>query len=155
MNSKSAQILLNSINQTISDIDSISGSNLLTDSYLAKFLVVYVCGIYEETIENILIDFIPKNTNRSEIISYIENNVKKSFRNPNSGTIIELIGKFNNPVWVTELQKMKSEMRALDSIVTNKNGIAHGQTITITLNEVKQYYADSLPLIHKIDSLLI
>jgi hypothetical protein len=43
---------------------------------------------------------------------------------------------------------------ALDSIVTNKNGIAHGQSVTLTLSDIKQYYADSRLFIEKIDFLL-
>ena len=156
MNSKSAQELLDSIDKTISDIDTISGSNPLKDSYLAKFLVVYICGIYEEVIENILIDFTSKNTARSEIISYVEESVDISFRNPDFDKIISLISRLKNSLWITELNKMKSSAgTALDSIVTNKNGIAHGQSITITLSEIKQYYLNSRPFVEKIDFLLL
>jgi len=156
MNSQSAQRLFDSIDQTIGDVDGISGSSILVDSFLAKFLVVYICGIYEEIIENILIDFTKRNTSRDEVVKYITKSVDVSFRNPDFNKIISLIKNLDNPIWTAELGNMRSSAGiALDNIVTNRNGIAHGQSITITLGDIKQYYKSSRPFIEKIDSLLI
>lgn len=154
MNSQSALKLLNSIDQTKKDIDSISGSNILIDSYLAKFLVVYICGIYEEAVEAIFVDFISRNSSRQEVATYARNSIDKSFRNPDSKKLIELVGTFGNSAWTAILKNMSTEKIALDSIVINKNNIAHGHESTITLLDVKKYYTESRPLIEKFDSLL-
>lgn len=155
MNSQSALQLLNTIDQTISDIDSVSGSNVLTDSYLAKFLVVYICGIYEETIETIFVDFVRRNTPRAEIIEYARKTIDRSFRNPNSDKLIELAGTLGNSTWTAALKTLSAERIALDSIVTNKNDIAHGRGSTITLGDVKDFYRLSRPLIEKFDEMLL
>lgn len=155
MNSQSAFQLLNSIDQTVKDIDSIAGSNILVDSYLAKFLVVFICGIYEETIETILVDFVSRNAPKAEIIEYVRKTVDKSFRNPDSSKLIELAGTLGNSTWVSTLKAMSAERIALDSIATNKNGIAHGRGSTATLSDVKGFYQQSRPLIEKFDELLL
>lgn len=154
MNSPSAQELLNSIDQTIIEIDSISGSSILADSYFAKFLVVHISGVYEEAIENIMIDFTERNTSRTEISTYVENILDKNFRNPNFSNLLGLVGMFGGEIWKNELRALASGGVALDSIVNNKNLLAHGQLATFTLADVKQYYRDSRPVIEKIDSLV-
>lgn len=154
MNSQSALQLLNSIDATLSDIDKVSGVDILVDSYLAKFLVVYICGIYEEAIETIFVDFVNRNTARQEIIAYARKNIDKSFRNPDSGKLIELAGMLGNSTWCSTLKSMSPERIALDSIVNNKNDIAHGRGSTITLTDVRQYYKESRPLVEKFDELL-
>jgi len=154
MNSSSAQSLLDSIDQTITDIDGIAGSQVTVDAYLAKFLVVYICGIYEEAIENILTDFVARNTGRPEIVAYVRNSIEKSFRNPKADKLIELAKSLGQPTWQATLNAMTAEKIALDSIVNNKNDIAHGHGCTITLREVKDYYNLSRPLIEQFDFLL-
>lgn len=152
MNSVSALQLLCAIDQTIADIDSVSGRGNLEDSYFAKFLVVYISGVYEEVIENIVVDFVGRSTARGEIVSYIETNLARFFQNPSPEKIVELVKKFN-PNWVPALQSMDTEKRALTSIVNNKNALAHGQPLTITLSEIKNYYALSRIFIEKVDSI--
>ena len=154
MNSQSALALLNSIDKTIKEIDSISGSSTLADSYFAKFLVVYICGIYEEAVESILIDFTKRNTSREEIVRYTEETLDRYFRNPDFYKLVNLVGMFGGKEWKNELKKLKSGGIALDSIVFNKNSLAHGQLVTTTLADVKQFYMNSRPVIERIDFLV-
>jgi hypothetical protein len=151
MNSQSALKLINSIDQTITEVDSLTNVNPLIDSYFAKFLVVYICGVYEQTIENILAEFTAANSSRPEITNYVEKTLHRYFRNPDFSNLIKLIGTFSD-TWKDEINKLTSQGLALDSIVNNKNALAHGQSITITLNDIKQYYKESRLIIDTIDS---
>ncbi len=154
MNSPDAEKLLRSIDQTIVDLDSISGKDPLTDSYLAKFLVVYISGIYEEVIETIFVDFFSRNTQRIELVNYARSSVGRVFQNPNSEKILSLLSMTGNNTWVLTVKSMNNERLALDSIVTNKNSIAHGQGSIITLSDVKIFYIQSKSLIEEIDLML-
>lgn len=154
MNSQSALNLLNSIDQTVAEIDTISGLDPLIDGHLAKYLVVYISGIYEEAVETILMDFIMRNTSRSEVAAFVEKSLDQFFRNPDYSNLIALIAKFGNKTWIDELKKHQHEGFALSSIVNNKNALAHGQSMTITLLDVKQFYASSRPMIEMVDSLV-
>ena len=61
MNSVNAERLFKVIDATIDiDIAAITGKDPLNDAYLAKFLVVYICGIYEEIVESIINDYVNK-----------------------------------------------------------------------------------------------
>jgi hypothetical protein len=59
-----------------------------------------------------------------------------------------------NSTWYSTLKSMSPERIALDSIVNNKNDIAHGRGSTITLTDVRQYCKESHPLVEKFDELL-
>lgn len=155
MNSSKAQMLLSQIDSTFADIQKVSGQNYTVDSFLAQFLVVYLCGMYEETIETILVEFVSRHTSQPEIVAYARDTIDQNFRNPDSKKIIELMSKLGNNVWVNQIKQMHNERVALDSIVANKNNIAHGRGSVITLADVAHYYSASRPLIEMIDTLFV
>lgn len=156
MNCHAAQLLLNATNQTIKDIDSISGKDRLTDSFLAKFLVVYISGMYEEMIETIILDYLTKKNVPLEVKNYMGNSLKYGFQNPSFHKVSELIAKFNSS-WKNTIDDHKGKRSAvsLDNINLNKNAIAHGAPVTITLSDIKTYYEDSIIIIQDIDSIFI
>lgn len=156
MKSTHAQSLLDTIDRVIADYSTFSHASPLEESYLAKFLVVYISGIYEEVIETILNEFVAKNTSKNEVANFTKNSLDFSFRNPNSQNLLKLLKRFENKTWEKALTScLKSRINALDSINTNKNAIAHGTSITLTLGDVKQYYNDSRPLIEIIDEVVL
>ena len=154
MNSQSAAQLLAAIDQTIGNIDKVTGRDPTVDSYLAQFLVVYICGMYEEAIENILVDFAQRYSSRTEIVVYMQKSIDETFRNPDSEKILKIVSRLDNKSWYTTLKSMSAERIALDNIVNNKNNLAHGRGLTITLSEVKNYHKDSQVFIKKLDALL-
>ncbi|MCX6723441.1 MAG: hypothetical protein NT094_05290, partial [Candidatus Staskawiczbacteria bacterium] len=62
-----------------------------------------------------------------------------------------------NPPWVDQLNLVvtRSEWDALESVVANKNKIAHGESSTITYVLIKQFYTESKKVIIALDSLII
>lgn len=154
MKSKDAKKLLDQIEITITEIKAFSGTSPQEQSYLAKFLVVYICGIYEEVIETIFNEW--ADLFKSNILSYFfEEYLNKTFRNPNISNLINLLKKFDKN-WVDTIGNLPSDQKgAIDSIVTNKNYMSHGQSCTITLSEIENYYNLSKKVIEKIDDLLL
>lgn len=154
MNSKQAEKLIESINKAKKDIENFQNISEEEKSYLAKFLVVFICGIYEEVIETIINEKASK-CNDLEISNYIKISVDKTFRNPDMSKIKELLGKFND-VWKLEIGTLPQNAQdALNSIVGNKNSLAHGNEATLTLQDVFNYYTDSMEVINKIDEMLL
>jgi|GEM_PF-1486922 len=157
MISSSATSLFLQATKTISDIDTevASGSiSLAVQSYIAKYLTVYLSGIYEESIEQIVKEFSVK-SGKTEIENYIAKEVDKSFRNPDMAKILELVGKFNRS-WATTLKSLDIQYKdAIDSIVANKNLIAHGSSSTLTINDVKDFHNRAKVVIEKIDELFL
>lgn len=154
MKSTQAEKIIGKINLAIKDINSFSNISDLEKSYLAKFLIVFICGIYEEVIEVIINEKADK-CNDSEIINYIKKSLDQTFRNPDMGNIKGLLGKFSVS-WKSEIEKLPlSTQTAMDNIVNDKNSLSHGSDIILTLQEVTQYYNDSLIVINKIDNMLL
>src|SRR3989338_6961536 len=104
MKSKQAEKLIEQIDKAIKDIDSFQKVSELEKSYLAKFLVVFICGIYEEVIENIINERIDR-YGHSEVSKYIKDTLFIQFRNPDIPTIKGLLGKFNDN-WKTEVNNL-------------------------------------------------
>lgn len=154
MNSQNAQNLFNSIDATLRDIHSVQGSNPLIDAYLARYLVVYISGVYEEIVETIFVDFAQKHCDRRELASYIRKSLSVSFRNPDTHNVKALVRKFEHRVLEPVLKNMAEQGAALDSIVNNKNTIAHGGSSRVTLSEVIEYYEKSREYIEKIDEMM-
>lgn len=154
MKSKQAKNSLQKIDEAIKDIENFSNISELEKSYLAKFLVVFICGIYEEVIENIVNERI--NEHKSiETSNYIRESLHNTFRNPNMQNIKRLLGKFNNK-WKLEVENLPQDAQtAINNIVNDKNSLAHGNDVSITLRDVVQYYADSRAVINKIDDMLL
>lgn len=154
MKSAASQVLLSGIDGAIKDILSFSGISSQEQAYLAKFLVVYICGIYEEIIETLVNEMVGKNNN-AEINNFMESYLERHFRNPDVGAIKGLLGSFSSN-WKDAVDQLpKKNLSALDSIVTNKNVLAHGGAVNVTLNEIIAYYNDSKLVIEEVDKLIL
>ena len=154
MKSKQAEKLIEQIDQAIKDIDSFQKVSDLEKSYLAKFLVVFICGIYEEVIENIINERVDS-YGHSEVSKFIKDTLFAQFRNPDIPVIKGLLGKFDD-YWKTEITNLpQSAQTAITNIVNDKNSLAHGNSINLTLEDVRQYYNDSMVVINKIDDMLL
>ena len=152
MKSTNAKNLLNAIEKTILEIDSIPSTNIKADSYFARFLVVYICGVFEEVIESIIKESVLK-FNSTKLSIFFEKHISRTFRNPNISSINGILKSFDE-TWGDQLKNLpQKNLLAIDSIFNNKNYLAHGQDCNVTLKEVKQYYIDSKVVIKKIDKI--
>lgn len=123
-------------------------------SHVAKYLTVLISGIYEDTIKNLLKESIQRESLTKETRNFIFKQIDIIFRNPSHNNINKLLSKFNKE-WLIKLrEKIKEEnWEALNSIVNNKNNIAHGDRCDITFNDIKNYYDTSKIIIIELDNL--
>lgn len=123
-------------------------------SHVAKYLTVLISGIYEDTIKNLLKESIQKESLTKETRNFIFKQIDIIFRNPSHKNINKLLNKFNKE-WLKKLkEKIKEEnWEALNSIVNNKNNIAHGNRCDITFDDIKNYYNNSKIIITELDTL--
>lgn len=110
-------------------------------SHWARYLCVLVSGFLEASVRSVLHEYVKKRSS-DEVVRYVEGRLR-GFQNPNMQRILDLSGGFN-PVWKEKLESAtKGEMKlAVDSIVANKNKIAHGESVEITYSRVKSYYGN-------------
>ena len=124
-------------------------------NHMANYLTVLISGTYEDMIENLIIEFVGKNNTKEEIENFVLKSIGLYFRNPDFANICNLIEKFDKD-WSNKLKSLVDvrERTALDSIVNNKNNIAHTGQSSITLKQIKEYYIDSRKVIEKLVSII-
>jgi hypothetical protein len=76
----------------------------------------------------------------------------EKFPNPTWTEIIKLTKDFNIQ-WAENLKAAisKKHLESLESIIVNRNAIAHGGTSNITLRELSNYYTDIIYIIEKLE----
>lgn len=154
MRSDEAKKLLDSIDTAIQNINGLGVTNPLERAYIAGYLLVFISGIYEESIETIINERIAK-LDDPYASQYVEKCLKYGFRNPHIDNIINLLKKFSRDL-ISSIRLLPHESRtAINNIVNDKNSLAHGTQITTTLNDVIQYYHDSRIVIETIDNLFL
>ncbi len=122
-------------------------------AYWAQFLCVLTSGFIENSVRNLYSEYA-----RTKSSPYVANYVShelQSFRNAKSEKIIQLTGIFS-PEWRVALEDYMEDRRkaAIDSIVSNRNQIAHGRPVGITFARIREYYENSVEVIVFIDNLV-
>lgn len=127
------------------------------DAYLAGYLVVLLCGIFEDCIEHLLLERVRK-TNDKELVSFVGRRVSQTFRNPDSGRIATFLEDFSSSYKDNYKKRVTdSSAAALSSIVSNKNWLAHGETkkLQITIGDVTDFYLRSIPVFEAVEQILV
>lgn len=147
MQSEKCKQLIIKIDSALECIKRHTDSGDEIKSYLAKFLTVFICGIYEELIETIINEWVSK-LNCLEVGSFMSKKIKFSFQNPKYKKIKELLDDLSEK-WGNYFKENinQKSIDALESIVNQKNNIAHGVDSTITITDIEKYYKDSLIII--------
>lgn len=123
-------------------------------AYLSGYLVVMICGIYEDCLEYLMVERASSGGD-AEVQNFVKITLANSFRNPTFGTLVGALNKFS-PTYGEAIQRQikKSAREALDSIVENKNSIAHGKSISVTIGDVVDYHSRSIVIFEATEQLL-
>jgi hypothetical protein len=141
------------IDEAIKKVESHTGDVEIA-SYLSSFLTVMICGVYEDCIEHLICQRAGK-ARDTEIYQYVRSTVAESFRNPKFARIVEILNKFSR-VYAEALKNNIEEKSkvALDSIVDNKNAIAHGRPSNVTISDIKDYHNRCIPIFELLENIL-
>ena len=121
---------------------------------MSAYLTVVISGVYEDCIEHLFGERAAK-AGDAELQYYVKTTLGERFRNPKYAKIIEMLSKFS-PDYVKQLRGLVEEPArlGLDSIVDNKNLVAHGSVSNATLADVSKYYADAKALLDALEDVL-
>jgi len=120
-------------------------------SHWSRYLCVLVAGFVEVSVQAIFCDYARKSS--SPYVSNYVNSKLKRFTNPNMQDIVELAGTFNSEWREVLEQGSQGELKdAVDSVMANRNQIAHGENVGISYVRVKEYYNSILKLIGFVES---
>jgi len=124
-------------------------------SMLSSYLVVFISGIYEDCIEYLFIQRAGKNEDK-ELENLIKVLIDRHFRNPRYEKIKELV-KALEPKYGNQLESkidLKSK-EGIDSIVSNKDNVAHGKTSNATLNDINIYHDNASKIFEELENILL
>jgi hypothetical protein len=139
------------LDNLFAQVSAFSGQ-LELQSQWARYLCVLVSGFLEVSISATYNQF-AKSRASPEVANFVKSELD-DFQNPKMLKIIELTRAFNSE-WANELEtategKLKD---AVDSIVANRNRIAHGEDVGITYSRIKNYYEDAIKVVDLIEKI--
>ncbi len=119
-------------------------------SHWARYLCILVSGFIETSVSAIYIQY-SREKSHVYVASYVSSRLER-FTNPKMKDILELAGRFS-PDWRQQLEGITTDEQkdAVDSIVANRNRIAHGANVGISYDRVRKYYQNILKVIQTLE----
>jgi len=121
---------------------------------LESYLVVLISGIYEDCLEYLINKRVDR-AGDTEVSAFVEKTLYVQLRNPNWENLTNILGRFSKG-WVNSMNK-KIQHRtktSLNNIVNNKNAVAHGNTSSLTLGEIKDCHKYCKSIFEKLEKIL-
>jgi len=115
------------------------GGNIEIQAHWAKYLCIRAAGLLENALPEIYSSFVA-GAAPTPIANFAGKQLDK-IQNPKTPKFIEVARSFK-PVWGDELQQFVDDngrREAIDSIMSNRHRIAHGEDSGITVVQVKGY----------------
>lgn len=142
-----------SIDESIKKVENHTGDAEIA-SYLSSFLAVMICGVYEDCIEHLICQKAAK-AQDPEVYQYVRSTIAESFRNPKFARIVEILTKFSRGYADALKNNIEDKSKvALDSIVENKNAVAHGRPSNVTILDIKDYHNRCIPIFESLENIL-
>jgi hypothetical protein len=144
--------------QRIDSLESKAKSDLVKSdielqSQIARFLCVLSSGLIEQAVIHTLATYSQKRSH-PDVARYVSANVAK-LRNAKFDDVLVMLGYFN-PDWREHFESSTApEVKdAIDSIVNNRNQIAHGAQTGISLVTFMEYYKRVKLFISELDGFI-
>jgi hypothetical protein len=120
-------------------------------SHWARYLCVLTSGYVEVSLRAILADYVAARAH-PDILNYVESRLE-GVTNLNEERVYQLLTAFR-PEWGEIFRRLRSDEQkdALDSVVANRNQLAHGRSVGLTLARMTEYFqeiASALDLIEE------
>jgi len=143
------------IELTLVDASKWASIDAKLGAHLAAYIAVLIIGVLEDCIEYLFSQRVHK-TGDSEVENYIVKVIGDRFKNPNYGKISGLLGEFSDEYqkkFKARIASNGSEIISLDSLLSNKNSLAHMGTVKLqmTITEVNEYYQRLIPILEAVD----
>lgn len=108
-------------------------------AYLSKLLCIRASGLLESSVKNLISEYV-SGSSPKPIESFVSKSIK-NLTNLRDEKLITSLRSFSDD-WANELVKqITDEQRsALNSVITNRNNIAHGENDNITFTSMQMYY---------------
>lgn len=131
------------------------GDNLELRAHWAKYICIVSAGLIENSVSEIFGDFIDHKS--SKPVAAYARAVLSQVQNPRTQKIIDIARSFK-PEWGDELENFVNDegrKEAINSIMSNRHLIAHGQNSSVTISQVKTWIDKSVEIIEYVEDLCL
>ena len=129
-----------------------SAGTLELQSHWAKYICVLSAGLLENAITELYGEY-TRRKSHGNIHSYVSS-LLEGIQSANCQKFIDVTSRFNK-MWGEELLKFVSvdgRKEALDTIIANRNRIAHGEDSGITIVRIKEYLEKSIEVLEFVEN---
>jgi HEPN superfamily RiboL-PSP-like protein len=151
MHNHELQKQVHRIQRLIKQVKDAAIDDLELQSHWGQYICILVAGFMESAIANLYGDF--TKAAASKPVSDFTSSILEKIRNPKASRFIDLARAFN-PTWAEQLEKFANEnnrKEALDSIMRNRNLIAHGRSTSISIGRVNEYFEKCIEIVDFIE----
>jgi hypothetical protein len=147
------------ISTQISSLDALFvTAETLTDEeiqgHFAKYLCVKTSGLFESYIKSQIGDF-ADSTSAQPIAKHVKAK-NKNFTNIDFRKLDGFLNSFSSDWWQKFENKLTPELKSsLNSVISNRNNIAHGNPDSITFGNMKIHYSNMKQVINLLDSIIV
>jgi RiboL-PSP-HEPN len=109
-------------------------------SHWARYLCILTAGLIEKAVVELLTEYIEAGSSPA-IASYAISRLEQ-LQNPKTRKIAEVLGAFQD-TWRVSFEKfvcVDGRKDAIDSVMSNRHRIAHGDDTNITIARVREYF---------------
>jgi RiboL-PSP-HEPN len=145
--------LRNSLEGVFNRARSLASADAEIQSDFAKYLCVLVSGFVETAVAELAIEHCRKRSSPS-VLNYASAQLDR-LQNLKANKLSQIMGSFERS-WSLHLAAYMDGARkdALDSVVDLRNKIAHGESVSLSLGRITQYYEKIDEIIVHVESLL-
>ena len=143
---------LRRINSLIQRARQTSFQDIELQAHWGRYLCVLVAGFLENALTEIYTDFAKRAA--SEPVASFAGSALARIQNPNAERFLQTARAFKSS-WADELEQFLGEegcKEAIDSIIANRNQIAHGQDSGITIVRVSDYLEKCVQVIEFLEA---
>lgn len=142
---------ISSLDALFTTADSITDEEI--QSHFAKYLCVKTSGLFENYIKSQIGDF-ADSTSAQQIAKHVKNK-NKNFTNIDYRKLDSFLNSFSTDWWDEFEKGLSADMKSsLNSVISNRNNIAHGNPDSITFRNMKTHYDNMKKIIGLLDSII-
>jgi hypothetical protein len=131
--------------QRIDELFSLaSGLTPEIQAHWSRYLCIMVAGFLEVSVQAIYSEY-ARGKAHPNVVNYVERRMR-GFQNPNMQRIGEVARSFSVE-WGAELEKEATIRDSVNSILNNRNQIAHGRSTDVTIGRLRPWYVDTVRLV--------
>jgi hypothetical protein len=153
MRNKELSRQLQRIEGLINKTREMTNNSIELQMHWGRYLCILVAGFLENAISEIYIDFVNKRAN-SQVSKFTRSSLE-NISNPKAERFKQTAMAFDEE-WGKELEKFfqeRTEVKdAIDSIMNNRNQIAHGKNSSISVVQIQKYLNESVKAVEFIEN---